>query len=161
MFDVKEISKRLGVSKKTVYKYFKKYDDVLKEYLSIGNKYQKVLNNKGYNLLVRLIEQPTEEKNKSGQDHDNKDNRYIELLESQIKDLKADKEKLYSANEKLHQELDQQQQLHLQLQNNIKLLEVNVDTHKQEEQVDDTATAEQGNEPKGLLDRLKGFFVSK
>ena len=158
MLDVKEISQRLGVSKKTVYKYLKKYDDVLKEYLSTGSKNQKVLSKQGYDLLVKLIEQPTEKEQPTDHGHDKNDERYIKLLESQIKDLKDDKEKLYSANERLHKELDQQQQLHLQLQNNIKLLEVNADTHKQKEQDNETPTAEQGNESKGLFDKLKDIF---
>ena len=148
--DVKEISQRLEVSKKTIYKYLKKYDEVLKPFLSTGDKNQKVLNEKGYNLLLKFIDKP--EENKSN------DKRYIELLERQIEDLKKDKEDLKADKDQLNKLLDQQQQLHLKLQNNIKLLEVNADSHKENNQSDVSQEGNQQKEPQGLFEKLKDIF---
>ncbi|MEA1974052.1 MAG: helix-turn-helix domain-containing protein [Bacillota bacterium] len=156
MIDVKEMSKRLDVSRKTVYKYLKKYNKEINHHISKGKNNQKILSEKGFKLLLELIDKKEQiPKESTDNDHDNK---YIELLERQLKDkenqiadLKVDKNHLIKL-------LDQQQQLHLQLQNNIKLLEVNADKHNQKKQVDEIPTAPQENESKGLFDRLKVLF---
>jgi len=150
MLDVKEISKKMGVSKKTVYKYLKIYDDMLEPFISIGNRNQKLLNEKGYKLFIKLTDHQ-EEKEKNIDGHDTK---YIELLENQVKDLKDDKENLIRL-------LDQQQQLHLSLQNNIKLLEVNADRHKHSTQVDEVMKEEQGKSGQSFISKIKDIFIYK
>jgi transposase len=149
MLDVKEISKKMGVSKKTVYKYLKIYDDMLEPFISIGNRNQKLLNEKGYKLFLKLTDQQEEKEKNDG--HDTK---YIELLESQVKDLKDDKESLIRL-------LDQQQQLHLSLQNNIKLLEVNADRHKDSTQVDEVMKEKQAKSGQSFISKIKDIFIYK
>jgi transposase len=150
MLDVKEISKKMGVSKKTVYKYLKIYDDMLEPYTSIGKNNQKLLNEKGYKIFIKLTDQQ-EEKEKNVNGHDTK---YIELLESQVKDLKDDKESLIRL-------LDQQQQLHLSLQNNLKLLEVNADSNKDSTQVDEVMKEKQAKSGQSFISKIKDIFIYK
>jgi len=149
MLDVKEISKKMGVSKKTVYKYLKIYDDMLEPYTSIGKNNQKLLDEKGYKLFLKLTDQQEEKKKNDG--HDTK---YIELLESQVKDLKDDKESLIRL-------LDQQQQLHLSLQNNLKLLEVNADSNKDSTQVDEVMKEKQAKSGQSFISKIKDIFIYK
>ena len=160
MYDVKEIAKRLDVTKKTVYKYLKKHDEVLKPYCSKGNKNQKVLSQKGYDLLLELINN----ENDNIKSHDYK-GKYIELLEQKINDLQQDKEYLKKQNDKLVSDLskfaDQQQQLQLDLQKKIKLLDVDDNSHKENNQSDVSQEENQQSEPKGLLEKLKDLFVTK
>ena len=149
MLDVKEISKKMGVSKKTVYKYLKIYDDMLEPYTSIGKNNQKLLDEKGYKLFLKLTDQQEEKEKNDG--HDTK---YIELLESQVKDLKDDKESLIRL-------LDQQQQLHLSLQNNLKLLEVNADSNKDSTQVDEVMKEKQAKSGQSFISKIKDIFIYK
>ena len=149
MLDVKEISKKMGVSKKTVYKYLKIYEDMLEPYTSIGKNNQKLLDEKGYKLFLKLTDQQEEKEKNDG--HDTK---YIELLESQVKDLKDDKESLIRL-------LDQQQQLHLSLQNNLKLLEVNADSNKDSTQVDEVMKEKQAKSGQSFISKIKDIFIYK
>jgi transposase len=154
MLDVKEISKKLNISKKTVYKYLKKYDDMLDPFISIGNNKQKILSEKGYILLLQLTEQqePKQKKKNINSDINNNQEKYIQMLESNIRDLKKDKEDLKNDKDNLIKLLDQQQQLHLSLQNNIKLLEVNEDSQKQNDKVDEVL------KEKNIFSTMKKFL---
>lgn len=170
MYIVDEISKLLGVSDKTIYRYLRKHKKTLEKEIRKNENNKKAITKKGLEQLAKLegkkIKWPEiKRKEKSKQVHEEK--YYIKLLESQVKDLKdkiaevkKDKnnqiEDLKADKDNLIKLLDQQQQLHQQLQNNIKLLEVNAD--KQKEQVKKTPTAEYRNEPKGLFDKLKDIF---
>ena len=75
-------------------------------------------------------------------------------MESQVKDLKDDKESLIRL-------LDQQQQLHLSLQNNLKLLEVNADSNKDSTQVDEVMKEKQAKSGQSFISKIKDIFIYK
>lgn len=128
MYNVVEISKILGVSDKTVYRYLRKYKNELENELRIDSNDKKALTNAGITKLSELTGNSIKEKFENDMRTDKKEKRenlVLQELKNQIKDLKEDKKFLREENKKLKNDLmvvtnklatllDQEQQLRLQ-----------------------------------------------
>lgn len=128
MYNVVEISKILGVSDKTVYRYLRKYKNELENELRIDSNDKKALTKAGITKLSELTGNSIKEKFENDMRTDKKEkkeNLVFQELKNQIKDLKEDKKFLREENKKLKNDLmvvtnklatllDQEQQLRLQ-----------------------------------------------
>ena len=131
MFDVTEISKIFSVSDKTVYRYFKKYDSQMNQYILKNKHGNKALSRKGLEKLSELV---NKEIKLPGE---NKNDLILKELRKQIHELKDDKNYLREQNNNLKNQidnltklLDQEQQLRL---HSIKKLEEPNEKEKSEE----------------------------
>lgn len=136
MFDVIEISKILGVSDKTVYRYFKKYDSQMEQYILRNRHGNKALSKKGLEKLSKLVNKEIELPD------ENENDLILQELRKQIQELKDDKKYLREQNKELKENitnltrlLDQEQQLRL---HSIKQLEE--PTEENQEDIEDRAT---------------------
>lgn len=121
MFDIIEISKLLGVSDKTVYRYFKKYNSKINAHILKNEQGNKALTREGVQKLARLTNKEIDLPGET------KDDLLMKELREQIQELKADKKYLQEQNKELKTNisnltklLDQEQQLRL---HSIKQLE--------------------------------------
>jgi hypothetical protein len=121
MFDIIEISKILGVSDKTVYRYFKKYNSQINAHILKNEQGNKALTREGVQKLARLTNKEIDLPGET------KDDLLMKELREQIQELKADKKYLQEQNKELKTNisnltklLDQEQQLRL---HSIKQLE--------------------------------------
>jgi transposase len=121
MFDIIEISKLLGVSDKTVYRYFKKYNSQINAHILKNEQGNKALTREGVQKLARLTNKEIDLPGET------KDDLLMKELREQIQELKADKKYLQEQNKELKTNisnltklLDQEQQLRL---HSIKQLE--------------------------------------
>jgi|SRR6056297_360349 len=121
MFDIIEISKLLGVSDKTVYRYFKKYNSQINAHILKNEQGNKALTREGVQKLAQLTNKEIDLPGET------KDDLLMKELREQIQELKADKKYLQEQNKELKTNisnltrlLDQEQQLRL---HSIKQLE--------------------------------------
>lgn len=121
MFDIIEISKILGVSDKTVYRYFKKYNSQINAHILKNKQGNKALTREGVQKLAKLTNKEIDLPGET------KDDLLMKELREQIQELKADKKYLQEQNKELKTNisnltrlLDQEQQLRL---HSIKQLE--------------------------------------
>jgi len=128
MFNVIDIANILDVSDKTVYRYFKKYNSQLREFVTQDEKGNKALNSNGLSKLSKLVDKKIKFSSENTNYQIPGENKLLlEELRKQIQELKDDKKYLREQNKELKENisnltrlLDQEQQLRL---HSIKKLE--------------------------------------